>query len=117
MASENYCDFHGYHPNSIGRTMLARILQQAWETGAPTFTFIHGHGRFRSHVPFANTNTGWLGLTIRGILRSDPDLRRWMFAKFDSSEPGATTVRLRPNPSPTRSELDFSFLPERDYNW
>jgi hypothetical protein len=116
MAPELCVDLHGYHPNSLGNEMVALLLQQAWEMGAPTFTFIHGHGRFRGPAPFANTNTGWLGLTVRRILRWDVDLRQWMYAKFDMSNAGATTVRLRPNPSPTRSKLDFSFMPERDYN-
>src|SRR5579862_59001 len=110
-------DLHGYHPNSIGSDIFSTILQQAREMGATTVTFIHGHGRSRGNPrPFANTNTGWLGLTVRRALRADTDLRPWIYAKLDVSQPGATTVRLRPNPDPTRQSLELGALPGRDFN-
>src|SRR5207245_2792370 len=117
LANDVEFDLHGFHPNSIGSGIISNIVRQAWEMGAPTVTIIHGHGWSRGKPrPFANTNTCWLGMTIRSILRNDRDLRVWMYAKFDSSHPGSTTVRLRPNANPNRSSFDGSFLPERDFS-
>jgi hypothetical protein len=73
-------------------------------------------GRERGNpAPFANTNTGWLGLTVRGILRRDKDLRKWAYAKIDVTAPGYTVVRLKPNPNPTREKIDSEIFPKRDF--
>jgi hypothetical protein len=76
---------------------------------------IHGHGRNRGKSPgFVNTNSGFLGLEIRRRLRNDPTLRKWIHHTTVRSDlPGATTVKLKRNPSPRRTELEF--LPERDF--
>jgi hypothetical protein len=44
-----------------------------------------------------HTNTGFLGVTVRGILRASlrNNLRRYMLAKIDVSHNGSTTVRIR----------------------
>jgi DNA-nicking Smr family endonuclease len=108
-------DLHGYHPRSIqGGPIVEDLVRQSWEMGLSELTLIHGHGMNRgSPRPFANTNTGYLGLTVRHILRYDRSLRQWMYAKFDVSDRGATTIRLRPNPAPSRTEFDA--LPESDF--
>jgi hypothetical protein len=111
-------DLHGFHPNTLTATGLVQsLIRQAWEMGEDRLTFIHGHGHGRGKpVPhsFVNTNTGYLGLTVRRILRNDLSLRRWMFVKFGTSDPGFTTIRLRPNHAPSRTAWDP--LPEHDYD-
>ena len=75
-------DLHGYHPHTIERTgLIASLVQQSWEMGLSSLELIHGHalGRPGTPRPFANTNTGWLGLTVGHILRSDRTLRQWMY--------------------------------------
>ena len=69
-------DMQDYHPRTIeGGDLLRQIVCQAWEMDERELPFIHGHGQTRgSPRPFANTNTGWLGLTVRRILRG-ADLR------------------------------------------
>jgi phage-related minor tail protein len=66
--------------------------------GAETLCLIDGHGKNRVGIgrrPFANSNTGWLGMTVRSRLRHAPSLRPWMYAKIDCSHDGSTTVRIR----------------------
>lgn len=108
-------DLHGYHPSTINeKDLIATLVREAWEMGKSELRFIHGHGLNRHNPrPFANTNTGSLGLTVRGILRNDRGLRQWIYAKLDVSDFGTTTVRLKPNPSPNRS--DFDELPDSDF--
>ena len=99
-------DLHGYHPTVLqNEWIVERLVQQAWEMGLSELTIIHGHGGSRGGPrPFANTNTGYLGITVRRILRGCE--RQWMYAKFDVSRAGSTTIRLKPNPQPSRSEFD-----------
>ena len=108
-------DLHGYRPSTINETdLIATLVREAWEMGKSELRLIHGHGLNRDNPrPFANTNTGFLGLTVRGSLRNDRALRQWIYAKLDVSDFGATTVRLKRNPSPIRS--DFSDLPDSDF--
>ena len=101
-------DLHGYHPADIVfNGVLNKLVKQAWETGAHNLRLIHGHGRNRGISPgFVNTNTGYFGLTIRRALRHDESLRRWMFhTSLDCSDMGCTSVRLKPNSSPTRKKI------------
>lgn len=107
-------DLHGYHPTEIvAAGLLATIVQQAWEIGETHLRLIHGHGRNRGISPgFVNTNTGFFGLEIRRALRRDLDLRRWIkYTTLDCSDRGVTTVKLKPNPAPTRTELEKDLLP------
>src|SRR6266852_7511829 len=93
-------DLHGYDPRQIVETdTLAKIVQQAWEMGEPYLRLIHGHGRMRGISPgFVNTNTGFFGLQIRRALRHDRELRRWAcYTTLDCSNPGLTSVFLKPN--------------------
>lgn len=84
--------------------------------GARELAIIHGHGLWRGlRRPFANTNTGVLGLAVRSELRHNKDLRKWIFAHVNVSDPGVTYVRIRENPTPSRNEFDGSQFPERDY--
>src|SRR6267378_7614808 len=109
-------DLHGYDPRQIVETdTLAKIVQQAWEMGEPYLRLIHGHGRMRGISPgFVNTNTGFFGLQIRRALRHDKELRQWIrYTTLDCSHMGVTRVKLKPNPAPTRSELDYELLPEK----
>lgn len=102
-------DFHGYHPSQIINTgLLAEIIKQAWEMGERRLTFIHGHGRNRGINPgFVNTNTGHFGLRVRDELRHNEALRVWIFhTTLDCSEWGSTSVKLKPNPSPSRETMD-----------
>lgn len=109
-------DLHGYHPYTV-EPLVVGLVRQAWEMGAPSLRVIHGWGKHRNDFfgpQFVHTNTGFLGLTVRHAFRSKmPTLRRWMYVKFETSDPGVTTVRLRPNPSPTRT--DFAALPQLDF--
>ena len=110
-------DLHGYHPSAIVGPPLATIIEQAWEMGAARICFIHGHGRARGISPgFVNTNTGYFGLCVRRELRSNKDLRRWIkYTTLDCGDWGATTVKLKANPNPTRTGLDVAVLPARSY--
>jgi hypothetical protein len=107
-------DLHGYHPSQITGEVLAKILRQAWESGATEIRLIHGHGRGRGISPgFVNTNTGYLGLCLRGQLRHDDTLRQWIkISTFSCAHAGSTVIGLRRNPSPSRAEIDNDLLPE-----
>lgn len=101
-------DLHGYHPREIIDTgVLRKIVRQAWEMGEEYLTLIHGHGRNRGISPgFVNTNTGYFGLRLREALRLDESLREWIFhTTLDRRQMGSTTVRLKPNPNPTRCQM------------
>ena len=109
-------DLHGYHPSEIVQTdVLKKIIQQTWDMGENYVTLIHGHGRNRGISPgFFNTNTGYFGLEIRRALRRDKELRQWIrYTTLDCSDMGVTRVKLKPNPAPTRSELDHDLLPAK----
>jgi hypothetical protein len=109
-------DLHGYNPNDLGcqygraesDSLMQAIVRQAWEMGHERLRFIHGHGRNRGLSPgFVNTNTGYFGLCIRRTLRGDTDLRQWVFhTTVECGDIGCTTVRLKPNSTPTRKEFD-----------
>jgi hypothetical protein len=108
-------DLHGYHPNDLdrfdeaeGMSLLTKIVRQTWETGASELRLIHGHGRNRGISPgFVNTNTGFFGLRIRSALRYEKALRQWIkYTTLDCSDWGVTTVKLKPNSTPTRTHLD-----------
>jgi len=105
-------DLHGYHPREIVETgTIGVIVQQAWEMGEKSLTLIHGHGRKRGiSVGFVHTNTGYFGLCIRRELRCEHYLRQWIFhTTLDRRKWGSTSVRLKPNPVPSRTKLeDFS---------
>lgn len=109
-------DLHGYHPRTVDESgLLAKIIKQAWEMGALELVIIHGHGMWRAtRRPFANTNTGFLGLSVRSYLRNAGP-RGWMFAKIDVHHDGSTTVKIKPNPNPTRADVDWSIFPEPDF--
>jgi hypothetical protein len=103
-------DLHGYYPREIIDTgALREMIRQAWEMGEDSLTLIHGHGRNRGISPgFVNTNTGYFGLRIRETLRRDESLRQWIFyITVDRSQMGSTSVRLKPNPSPSRKKMDI----------
>jgi hypothetical protein len=107
-------DLHGYHPAEIvWNGVLAKLLGQAWEMGEDRLILIHGHGRNRGITPgFVNTNTGFFGLQIRSALRHNKELRRWIYyTTLDCSNPGLTSVFLKPNRSPTRTCLDPNLFP------
>jgi hypothetical protein len=109
-------DFHHYHPRTLQENdLVVDVIKQAWEMGEVSVVLIHGHGQRRAaNRPFANTNTGYLGLTIRGILRGDERLRQWMYAKIDVTHDGSTKIRLRKNNQPTRREFDSHAWPDRN---
>jgi hypothetical protein len=107
-------DLHGYHPSEIVNSdLLKEIIQQTWDMGETHLKLIHGHGRNRGISPgFVNTNTGYFGLKIRRALRHNKELRQWIqYTTLDCTDMGATSIRLKPNPAPTRSELDQDLLP------
>ena len=111
-------DLHGYHPSQIvGTDIFEKLLQQTWEMGDTDLKLIHGHSRNRGISPgFVNTNTGYFGLEIRRALRHDSRLRQWIkHTTLDCSQMGATQIKLKPNPAPTRTHLDENILPERQF--
>ena len=111
-------DLHGYHPSEIvDSDVLAKILEQAWEMGDTHLYLIHGHGRARGISPgFVNTNTGFFGLEIRRALRHDSKFRRWIkHTTLDCSDWGVTSVKLKVNPTPTRTAPDPDLLPARSF--
>jgi hypothetical protein len=70
---------------------------------------IHGHGRNRGLSPgFVNTNTGYFGLRVRQAIRGNSALKPWVkISTMDCSHEGSTTVKLRANPNPTRTDVDL----------
>lgn len=107
-------DLHGYHPSDIvWSDVLEKIIQQAWEKGEEYLALIHGHGRNRGITPgFVHTNTGFFGLEVRRALRNYKPFRQWIHhTTLDCSDMGMTSVRLKRNPSPSRTELDANLLP------
>jgi hypothetical protein len=109
-------DLHGYHPSEIAwNGVLDKIVQQTWETGESYLWLIHGHGRNRGISPgFVNTNTGFFGLEIRHALRHDRELRQWIkHTTLDCRHWGATGVKLKRNPAPSRAQLDADLVPNR----
>ena len=102
-------DLHEYHPRDIVDTrVLHRLVQQVWEMGDSRLCLIHGHGRNRGISPgFYNTNTGYFGREVRRALRHNRELRQWILhTTLDCKDPGSSTVKLKRNFSPTRTELD-----------
>jgi hypothetical protein len=86
-------DLHGYRPNDLYDGLMRKVIEQAWETGAKRVRLIHGHGRNRRiSAGFVNTNTGYLGLTVRSSIRADEALRRWIYpSTIDRSHEGSTS--------------------------
>jgi hypothetical protein len=108
-------DLHGYHPAAIVRSgVLNKVVQQSWEMGEPYLYLIHGHGRNRGITPgFVNTNTGFFGLRIRHALRHDKSLRTWIYhTTLNCEDMGVTRVRLKRNPTASRSALDADLIPD-----
>src|ERR1700722_2558440 len=126
MLAEVLVDLHGYYPADIigypyavtTGSPLREIIKQAWEMGAGSIRFIHGHGHNRGISPgFVNTNTGYFGLQIRRELRYDVGLRQWIkHTTLDCSHDGSTAVKLKRNPSPTRTDFDGVFPESRFRN-
>ena len=109
-------DLHGYRPSEIvWNGLLITIVQQCWEMGETELRLIHGHGRARGKTPgFVNTRTGVFGLAIRRMLRRKRKLRKWIkYTTLDCRQWGATTVKLKPNPAPSRTELDPGLIEDR----
>jgi hypothetical protein len=100
-------DLHGFHPRDLD---LEGLLKQAWETGADDVVLVHGHGRSRGKSPgFLNTKTGYFGLCIRATIRGNPRLKPWVkISTLDCRRWGSTSVELKKNPNPTRSEIDLA---------
>lgn len=100
-------DLHGFHPRDLD---LEGLLRQVWETGADDVVLVHGHGRSRGKSPgFVNTKTGHFGLCIRATIRGNPRLKPWVkISTLDCRRWGSTTVKLKSNPDPTRTEIDLS---------
>jgi hypothetical protein len=108
-------DWHGFHPtNVIGNSLVQKIVLQAWEMGVTSLRIIHGHGRNRGRVPFVNTNTGFLGLTVRKELCCDLSLRPFIkISTLNRSHNGLTTIDLKPNPTPSRTALSADLSAHR----
>src|SRR3984957_17853212 len=108
-------DLHGFHPDDICGSTMVEIVEQAWQTGAERLLLIHGHGRNRGLTPgFVNTNTGYFGLQIRHVLRHDTSLRSWIYhTTLNCEDMGVAWVRLKRNPSLSRSALDPDLVPDK----
>jgi len=117
MPAEVPVDLHGYHPDDICGSPLGQMVKQAWEMGAGSIRFIHGHGNRGISPGFVNTNTGYFGLQIRGELRHYASLRQWIkHTTLDCSHDGSTAVKLKRNPSPTLTDFDGVFPEKRFRN-
>ena len=120
MLAEIPVDLHGYYPTDITGypyatkgSPLSRIIEQAWEMGGGSIRLITA----TVAVAFVNTNTGYFGLQIRRELRSDQDLRQWIkHSTLDCSDDGSTVVKLKRNPSPTRTDFEGVFPEKRFRN-
>jgi hypothetical protein len=108
-------DLHGYHPDDLGCRwgaedggLFQKLIQQSWEMGTSELRFIHGyHSHGRGAPTFVNTNTGFLGLSVRRCLRNDKTLRHWIKpSTLDCRDPGVTSIQLKTNSAPTRNEID-----------
>jgi hypothetical protein len=109
-------DLHGYRPSEIvWNGLLVQIVQQCWEMGETELRLIHGHGRARGKTPgFVNTKTGVFGLAIRRAFRHHKELRQWIkHTTLDCRQWGSTTVKLKPNPAPSRTRLDAGLIEDR----
>ena len=109
-------DLHGYRPSEIvWNGLLIELVRQCWEMGETELKLIHGHGRARGKKPgFYNTKTGVFGLAIRRVLRNKRKLRKWIkYTTLDCRDWGATTVKLKPNPAPSRTSLDPGLIEDR----
>ena len=109
-------DLHGYRPRDIVfNGVLEKIVQQAWEMGEAELKLIHGHGHTNNPArSFVNTNTGYLGREIRRTLRHETELRKWIkYTTLKRSHEGSTSVKLKANPNPNRTEIDC--MPTRTY--
>ena len=109
----NLNGYSAYQRKKFNGAGLARIVQQAWETGAEKLCLVHGHGRSRGKSPgFVNTKTGRFGIAVRRQLRNNVLFRQWIkHSTLDCGDWGATTVKLKANPAPSRTALDWSTLP------
>jgi hypothetical protein len=111
-------DFHGFRVMEITDTcLIGDIIQQCWEMGETQVKFIHGHGRNRGISPgFLNTNTGRLGVAVRSQLRNSSRLRQFIkISTLKCGDAGWTTINLKPNPNPIRTELDPNLVPEPEF--
>lgn len=115
VLTEVRVDLHGYHPDEITGWPLEQLVEQAWEIGADRLRLVHGHGRHRPTAVRGESaryfNTGFLGLRIRNELEQPSREVRRYIRRLDRALPGSTSVWLRPNPEPTRDDLDLSVLP------
>ncbi len=102
----NQIDLHGLHPvrdaDQIERDIGA-ALRAAFDASASALVIVHGHGYNRAgwRPSFVNSNTGYLGQTVRRMLRNNADWRAWMLAKFSCAHDGSTTVFIRTKLAPT----------------
>ncbi len=109
-------DLHGYYPSQIvWNGVLVKLVQQCWEMGETELQLIHGHGLGRGkRRRFYKTRTGAFGLAIRRFLRRNRKLRQWIkYTTLDCRKPGATSVKLKRNPAPTRTGLDAGLIEDR----
>jgi hypothetical protein len=74
-------DLHGHHPDDVRGSPLEEVIRQTWETGANSVRLIHGHGHNREKLfnAFVNSDTGYLGQTVRSELRNNKTLRQWIY--------------------------------------
>jgi Smr domain len=99
-------DLHGWHPRDICGLPLIQIVEQAWRSGANRLSIIHGHGWHRGGCVF--DGTGYLGSKVRRYLRRDDRIRRFVkHGSLDCSNPGVTSVNLKPNPRPRDSSFSI----------
>jgi hypothetical protein len=109
-------DLHGFHPSMIYHGLLFLIVKQAWQRGISELRLIHGHGRGKRSPGFVNTNTGYFGLSIRKSLKGkneddDCDYRPYIkTSTLDCSDKGITSVKMQPNPSPSRVAFDSGLV-------
>jgi hypothetical protein len=111
-------DLHGFRVMEITDTgVIGDIVRQCWELGETEVEFNHGHGRNRGISPgFVNTNTGCLGVAIRSELRNSSNLRQFIkISTLKCDVAGWTSIKLKPNPNPTRTALDPNLVPEPEF--
>lgn len=97
-AVDGEVDLHGFHPHDDELyKIIDDALKNAHSKGWRRLRFIHGHGFHRDNFcsRFTNSNTGFLGQSVRSYLRGGSEFHT---TKLDCSHAGSTVAFIRVRP-------------------